>query len=227
MDHPLSAEIAAEPDRPTQVLDLLWNGIVLADTRWNPAKSCFQLADDYRRSGRTPKQCVDNFIAWQTAKAGVAGFALGIPGFAMMPFTVPGDLASATYLQLRMIAVIGLLFGWDVRSDQFRTIAYMSLLGSAAGEVVRDVSVRATGKIAAAQLARLPGKALLQINKAVKTRLLTKAGSTGFVNLSKVVPILGGIVGGGVNVLVTRQMGKAAARWLAEGPGGSGAGEQT
>ena len=202
----------------TQILDAVWNGIVLADSYWNPEKSCFDLAEEYRRSGRTPEQCAENFIDWQTAKAGVTGFALGLPGLAFMPVTAPADLTSTTYLQLRMVAVIGLLYGWDPRSDQFRTIAYMSLLGSAAAEVARDFGVRAGTKLAAAQLARVPGKVLIHINQAVGVRLVTKAGSTGLLNLTKLVPIVGGIVGGGLNVFFTRQIGWAAVGWLREGP---------
>jgi len=208
----------AEAGRVTQILDAVWNGVVLADSKWNPEKSCFQLADDYRRSGRTTDQCVENFIDWQTAKAGMAGFALGLPGLAFMPVTAPTDLVSTTYLQLRMAAVIGLLYGWDPRSDQFRTIAYMSLLGSAAAEVAREFGVRAGTKLAAAQIARVPGKVLTRINQAVGTRLVTKAGSTGLLNLTKLVPVVGGIVGGGLNVVFTRQIGKVAAGLLREGP---------
>ena len=212
---PVDAEDAG---RLTRIFDAVWNGIVLSDSKWNPEKSCFQLADEYRHSGRTPEQCVENFIDWQTAKAGVAGFALGLPGFALMPVTAPADLVSTAYLQLRMVAVIGLLFGWNPRSDQFRTIAYVSLLGSAAGEMARDFGIRATTKLAAAQLANLPGKVLIQINKAVGFRLVTKAGTKGLVNLTKLVPILGGLIGGGINIVVTNQIGMEAARWLKEGP---------
>jgi hypothetical protein len=218
VDEHQEAEQSEDTSRLTQILDTVWNGIVLGDSKWNPEKSCFQLADDYRRSGRTPEQCVENFIDWQTAKAGAAGFALGLPGLVFMPLTAPADLVSATYLQLRMVAVIGLLFGWDPRSDQFKTIAYVSLLGSAAGEVIRDFGIRATTKLAAAQLANLPGKVLIQINKAVGFRLVTKAGTKGLVNLTRLVPVLGGLVGGGVNIFVTRQIGAEAARWLNEGP---------
>jgi hypothetical protein len=46
-----------------------------------------------------------------------------------------------------------------------------------------------------------------------------KAGSrTGIVNLSKMVPLLGGIVGGGLNIVFTRQMGLLAVRLLKDGP---------
>jgi hypothetical protein len=141
VEEPKEAEHAEDTNRLTQILDPVWIGLVLGDSKWYPEKSCFQLANDYRHSGRTAEQCVRNFIDWQTAKAGVAGFALGLPGLAFMPLTAPADLVSATYLQLRMVAVIGLLFGWDPRSDQFKTLAYMSLLGSAAGEIARDFGI--------------------------------------------------------------------------------------
>jgi uncharacterized protein (DUF697 family) len=203
----------------TKVLDTIWNGVVLADAEWSPGKSCFDLADEYRRSGRTPEECAANFIDWQTAKATATGFALGLPGLPAMVATVPADLTSTAYLQLRMVAVIGLLFGWDVRSDQFRSMAYISLLGTAGGELLRDFGVTFTTKLVAAQISKLSGKALLKINQAVGFKLLTKAGSTGLVNLTKIVPVLGGIVGGGVNLLVTRQIGHTALTWLKEGPG--------
>jgi hypothetical protein len=126
VDVPKEAEHAEDTNRLTQILDTVWNGLLLDDSRWYPEKSCFQLADDYRHSRRTPEQSVRNFIDWQTTKAGVSGFASGLPGLALMPLTAPADLVSTTYLQLRMVAVIGLLFGWDPRSDQFKTLAYMS-----------------------------------------------------------------------------------------------------
>ena len=97
-------------------------------------------------------------------------------------------------------------------------MAYMSLLGTTSGEILRDFGIRTTTKLASAQLAKLSGKALIQINKAVGFRLVTKAGTKGLVNLTKLVPVLGGPVGGGVNIVVTRQIGAAAARWLSEGP---------
>jgi hypothetical protein len=208
-----------------QVLDAVWDGIVLADSKWNPEKSCFQLADDYRRSGRTPAQCAMNFINWQTTKAGAAGFALGLPGAALMPVTMPADFATMTYLQLRMVVVIGLLLGWDPRSDQFRTIAYLSLLGSAGSQIAGKFGIHVTTKLAAAQLAKLPGKILIRINQAVGMRLVTKAGTKGLINLSRFVPVLGGLVGGGVNIVFTRQIGRHALRWLKEGPQDGAEGE--
>ncbi len=46
-------EEAGDPDEASGVmkaLEAVWNGVILADTKWNPETSCFQLAEDYRHS---------------------------------------------------------------------------------------------------------------------------------------------------------------------------------
>jgi hypothetical protein len=101
----------------TKSLEFVWENVVIGDTKFNPEKSCYQLAADDMDSGKPPEECARNFINWQTGKAGITGFALGLPGglpgFAAMPVTIPAYFASVSYLRLRMIAVIGILFGWD------------------------------------------------------------------------------------------------------------------
>jgi len=48
------------------------------------------------------------------------------------------------------------------------------------------------------------------INKAVGFRLLTKAGSTGILNLTKMVPLVGGVVGGAFDGISTNIVGNTA-----------------
>lgn len=221
-----------------QSLDFVWNKVVIGDTKFNPEKSCYQLAADYIDSGRTPEECARNFINWQTGKAGAAGFALGLPDFTAMPLTIPADLASVSYLQLRMIAVIGIMFGWEATSDQLRTVAFSCLLGTATGEAVRDVGVKASTRFGSRFIRNISGKSLKRVNDFFGVHNLfikgvnvgtkaggkatasagAKAGSKGIVNLTKLVPLLGGIVGGGLNVVFTRQMGNLAVRLLKNGP---------
>ncbi len=228
----------ADSGRLAQSLDFIWDKVVIGDSKLNPEKSCYKLAAEYIDSGRTPEECAKNFINWQTSKAGAAGLAFGLPGFAMMPLTIPADLVSVSYLQLRMIAVIGILFGWEATSDQLRTVAFSCLLGTAAGEAVRDVGVKASTRFGSRFIRHIPGKSLKRVNdffrihnlfikgvnvgtKAGRTATASagaKAGSKGIVNLSKMVPLLGGIVGGGLNILFTWQMGHFAVRLLKSGP---------
>lgn len=201
-----------------QLLDKVWDGVVIADSKWNPEKSCYDLYEEYKRSGKTPEECVDNFIAWQTAKAAGTGFVLGMPGLVFGAVTIPADLTVTTYLQMRMIAVIALLYGWDAKSDRLKTLALLSMLGSSAAEVVRSAGVKVGTRLTARVIAKIPGRILIEINKAIGIRLFTKAGTTGIINLTKFVPVVGGLVSGGLNAVTTRQIGNAAKSILSEGP---------
>lgn len=53
-------------------------------------------------------------------------------------------------------------------------------------------------------------KVLTKINKAVGFRLVTKFGSKGLINLGKVVPVLGGVIGGGLDAFTTNIVGNQA-----------------
>ncbi len=199
-------------------LDAVWDGVVIGNSKWNPDRTCYELADEYRRSRRTVDECVRNFITWQTAKAGGAGFVLGLPGLAFGIVTIPADLTVTIYLQLRMVAVIALLHGWDAKSDRLKTLAFLSMLGTGAAETVRAAGVQVGTRLTAAALKQVPGRVLIEINKAVGFRLVTKAGSQGVVNLVKFVPIAGGLVSGGLNAVATRGTGYTAHSVLKGGP---------
>jgi len=57
---------------------------------------------------------------------------------------------------------------------------------------------------------RIPGKLLVEINKKIGFRLLTKAGEKGFVNLAKMVPGIGGVIGGSFDASMCIAVGKIA-----------------
>lgn len=56
----------------------------------------------------------------------------------------------------------------------------------------------------ASLLQKVPGRVLIEINKKVGFRLVTKAGQKGAVNLIKIVPVVGGGVGATVDVISCR-----------------------
>lgn len=201
-----------------KALETIWDGIILGTSEWNPDKSCYELADDYRRAGGSCDVWVQNLIDWQTAKAGGAGFILGLPGLAFGAVTIPTDLTMTTYLQMRMVATIALLRGWDPKSDRVKTLALLALLGAEGASTARQFGVHVSTKLTGNAVAKIPGKVLIQINQAVGFRLVTKAGSTGAINLIKVVPIVGGLVSGGLNAYLTRKIGHAADGIFQAGP---------
>jgi hypothetical protein len=56
-----------------------------------------------------------------------------------------------------------------------------------------------------------------ETSRATRSRLMFrvgKGGSTGLVNLTKLIPVVGDIVRGGLNAHCTREIGRTAAAWL-------------
>lgn len=156
------------------------------------------------------ERAINDLITWQVGFAGAAGFVTNLGGFATMPVTVPANLASVLLIQLRMIAAIAILRGYQVSDPRVRTLAFLCLLGSGAADVLEELSVGLGTRLSTRMIMRLSGGTLSRINQAAGFKLVTNAGATGLVNLTRIVPVVGGLVGGGFDALVTRGIGTAA-----------------
>jgi hypothetical protein len=152
---------------------------------------------------------IDRFINWQIAKAGATGFITGVGGMLTLPVTIPADLAGVWYIQIRMIAGIAHLRGYDVGTDQVRTLVIACLIGTPVLNLLKDLGINIGTQLTRQMILRLSGQLLKRINQAVGFRLVTKAGSRGAVNLVKGVPIVGGIVGGTLDAAATKVIGMA------------------
>ena len=177
--------------------------------------SVAELAADYLeefRSGKvaTLEEAANSLIRWQNTKSATSGFVTGLGGLLVMPVTIPANLASVYFIQIRMIGAIAHMAGYDVRNDKVKALIYSCLVGNAAKEVLKDVGIQLGKKLAQTSINRISGEVIKKINQAVGFRLLTKAGTTGVVNLSKAVPILGGVIGATVDAVTTNTIGNMA-----------------
>jgi hypothetical protein len=164
-------------------------------------------------------EAIDRLISWQVAKAGAAGFATGVGGALTLPVAIPANLAGVLYIQIRMIGAIAHLRGYDVRSDQVKTLVVACLAGSAALDILKDVGINIGAQLTTQIILRISGQVLKRINQAVGFRLVTKAGSRGAVNLIKGVPLVGGIVGGAFDAAATKVIGRTAKQVFIPVPG--------
>lgn len=164
----------------------------------------------YTSQSPDPDEAIRSLIRWQVAKAGTAGFVTGLGGLITLPAAIPANLASVMYVQLRMITGIAQLRGYDIRSDQVRTMCIACLAGTAVADILKDVGVKLGTKMTQQAIMRISGATLIRINKAVGFRLVTKAGTSGIFNLTKMIPFVGGIVGGTFDVVTTRGIAAAA-----------------
>lgn len=178
--------------------------------------SVFDLANSYTSKHPTNDKAIKSLIRWQQGKAGANGFITGLGGVIVMPVTIPANVASIIYMQMRMIAAIAHIRGYDLRDDQVQTFVYACLTGQTAADVVKQAGIKIAQKVGEAQVKRIPGEILIKINQRVGFRLLTKFGEKGAINLGKMIPLLGGVVGGAFDTSTTYVIGKAAEKTFIE-----------
>jgi hypothetical protein len=169
------------------------------------------MAEDYiKNHPYDPKLSSNKLVRWQIAKAGTAGFLSGIGGIITLPVAIPANMASTLYIQTRMIAAIAVIGGHDVRDDRVKTLIYMCLTGSAMSDIAKDFGIKVGAKFAENAIKNISGKTITKINQAIGFRLITKFGTTGAVNLGKMVPLLGGMLSGCFDSVTTKIIGEIA-----------------
>jgi hypothetical protein len=173
-------------------------------------ESIEQLAHSYRARHSGDEDAISALASWQIAKAGIAGFVTNIGGVLTLPVAVPANVASVLYVQIRMVASIAHLRGYDLRQDQVRTFVFACLAGSAAFDILKEFGIRLGSQLTRQMILRVSGELLLRINRAVGFRLVTKAGSKGLINLVRIVPVVSGFVAGGLDAAATKVIAKAA-----------------
>lgn len=146
---------------------------------------------------------IEKLIQFQTTKAATSGFVAGLGGIITMPVTIPANITTVILFQMSMIAAIAKIRGYDVRSDQVQTFVYSTLAGVSISEIAKNAGINLGNKLALSLLKKLPGEVLKKINQAVGFRLATKFGSTGVINLGKMVPLVGAIIGGTFDTATT------------------------
>lgn len=172
-------------------------------------KTCYELAEEYLKNSQKNdderiKKSAKDFIKRQIAKCTTTGFLTGLGGAITIPVTLPTDLVTVWYVQLRMIATLAIMGGFDPKEDSVRTLAYICLTGSSANKILKEAGIQFANKAAMAAIKKIPGKILTSINQKVGFRFVTKFGTKGIVNLGKCVPVVGGIVSGGLDLVETK-----------------------
>lgn len=169
-----------------------------------------EMAKKYLEKEGSVTKAVDSMVRWQITAAATTGFVSSLGGLATMPLTLPANIAGVLAIQLRMIGAIAELGGYHEATEEKKTGMYLCLLGAQAGNMLSKTTAQFSIKFTTAALQRLPGTVLTQINRAVGFRLFTKFGETGLVNINKMIPVLGGVVGAGVDAFSTYSIAKAA-----------------
>lgn len=180
--------------------------------------SAAEIAETYMNNGKDEISNCNELIRWQISRAGVSGFLTGLGGVLALPVTLPANIASVMYIQVRMIAAIAHMGGEDLRDDKVKSLVFLCLAGNAAIDVLKDIGIEIGGKIAKSMIQKVSGETIKAINQKIGFRLLTKFGEKGVINLGKAIPLLGGVIGGTIDGATTNAIGNFARKVFIESP---------
>lgn len=121
------------------------------------------------------------------------------------------------YVQMRMIACLAYMGGYDTNSDQVQTLVYACLAGISIDQLLKRAGIQFGNKLAMAMVRKIPGEVLTKINQKVGFRFVTKLGTKGIVNIGKAVPVVGGVISGGFDFAETRVIANRAYKMFIQG----------
>lgn len=174
------------------------------------------MANEYLQKYKTKELACEAMLKNQIIKCTTSGFITGFGGIITMPATLPVNVTSVLYVQMRMIACTAYIAGFELKCDETQTFVYACLAGVAVNELIKQASIKFGVKFANGLIKKIPGKVLTKINQKVGFRFITKFGTKGIVNLGKLLPGVGAVVGGGLDFFETKMIAKRSYKWFFE-----------
>jgi hypothetical protein len=178
-----------------------------------PFDSAHEVAADALTSAGSAEKAVQRVISSHVRMGSASGFVTSVGGFITLPVSLPANVAGFYLIATRMTAAVAELRGYDIDDPQIRSAILLTLVGADSEDLLRKAGV-ASPSSAVTNLAvqRVPGPALMVVNKAVGFRLLTQAGRNSLARFGRVVPLAGGFIGAGFDAMLMRSVGKQADR---------------
>ena len=173
-----------------------------------------EMANHYISKYKTKELACKAMLNNQVLKCTSSGFITGFGGIITLPVSIPANIASVIYIQMRMIACAAYMAGFKLNDDTTQTFVYACLAGISVNEVIKQTSIKFGLKFTENLIKKIPGTALTKINQKVGFRFVTKFGSKGIVNLGKMVPFVGAIIGGGLDFAETKIIADRTHKWF-------------
>ena len=170
-----------------------------------------ELARDYLSKHASVDEAARAFMQNQIKKCTVSGFVTGLGGLLTIPVSVPANIGSVLYVQMRMIACLAYMGGYDVRSEQVKTMQYACLAGVSLNNILKELGKKLGNERVDKLLDKIPESSLPSISQKIYAQLAIKTGTkVGSGTLGKAIPFLGGIVNGALDYVETKALADRA-----------------
>jgi len=173
-------------------------------------KGRFDSAHEVARSAMAGQpdgeRAIDAIVRSHLKLAAAGGFATSLGGFVTLPIALPANVLGFYVVATRMVGSIASIRGYDIREPAMRSAILLALVGADADDLLKKAGYASTGRLANLAAQRLPGPALMAVNKGVGFRLLSQVGKKSMTRFGKAVPLVGGVVGAGVDSFLLHRL---------------------
>lgn len=164
-----------------------------------------------QRHGGSIDLAIESLIDSHVRLASAQGFVTNLGGLAALPVSVPANITGVAVVQVRMVAAIAHLRGYDLNDNRVRTALVMCLLGGE--QVARRISqgTLPTSPMAVATAPVFDPELDQRVAEEVVADLAARVGGKNVaLIITKRVPLIGGGIGAVVDAVATHQIGKYA-----------------
>lgn len=164
-----------------------------------------------QRQAGSADEAISSIIDHHVRLASAQGFVTNIGGLATLPVAIPANITGVATVQVRMVAAIAHLRGYDLNDNRVRTALVMCLMGGeqvakhiAQGTLPTSPLAVATAPMFDPELDRL-------VSEEVLTDLAARIGGKNVaLAIVKRVPLMGGGVSAVMDGIATYQIGRYA-----------------
>lgn len=146
--------------------------------------------------------------------AGAQGFVTNIGGVVTLAVSIPANIAGIALVQVRMVAAIAHLRGYEVADTRVRAAALMTLLGEdGVRDALEDKVIFGTPHDVAVGVGEIEPAVLDHITAQVTQALVTRiGGKNATLTVTRRIPVIGGAVSAGIDAYATYTVGRYADR---------------
>lgn len=170
---------------------------------------------DHARANSAPtgdiEKVISRLITESVTASASAGFLTGLGGLITLPITLPANIAGSLIINVRLAGAIAHMRGYDLKDPHTQAMIPLVALGSSVQASLSAIGSKIGVKLGEQAIKKLSIETVRAINRRAGFMLIAKYGTKRApVVLVRAVPFVGGVVGGGVDAVLTGMVGRVA-----------------
>ena len=175
-------------------------------------KTISEFAEEYISRYPSKELAAKKLISNQVANTGISGLLTSLGNNLTKEISSKFDIVSVLFIQIRMVAAIAQIGGYDVRDDEVLIQIRSCLLTNTIVDTTKISGVKILEKTLMQLINKIPIERIRAINRTAGQTLITKRATVkkGIINLVDLIPIIIGATVAGIDAASTKYIANRA-----------------